>query len=162
MPAVFIPLDGRITSLQTLAIPLTGDSVMEVVAPGDAATGNNYKVTLDELAAYVSILPFLNTTEIISGATLVSPYFILPTDTRILFNKTVASASYAVAPLAASMAAPFPLFIKDFKGNADTYPIQISFSGGELCDGLSTITISNPYGWVTITPSPSGGSWYMS
>lgn len=161
-PATFIPLDGRLTSLEPLSIDLTADSVMEVVAPGDPATGNNFKVTLAQLAAYVSVLPYLDTTIITSGATLASPYHILVTDTRILFNKTVASASYAVAPLAASMASPFPLFIKDLKGNADTYPIQISFTGGELCDGLSTITIGNPYGWTTINPVPAGGAWYQS
>lgn len=160
--ATFVPVDGRLTSLEALNIDLTADSIMEVVCPGDAATGNNFKVTLLQLAAYVSVLPYLNTTVIISGATIGSPYAILTTDTRILFNKTIASDSYAVAPLASSMAAPFPLLIKDFKGNADVHPIQISFTGGELCDGLPTITVPNAYGWVTINPAPSGGSWYTS
>lgn len=160
MPATEIPLDGRLTSLTPLNIALAGDEVMEIVSPGNAALGNNYKVTTAVLAAYFRSFSSLSTTVITSGATLVSPYGILITDTRILFNKTVPSASYAVAPLAVSMSAG--VFIKDFAGNADVYPIQVSFTGGELCDGQSTVTISNPYGWATINPTPGGGSWYAS
>lgn len=160
---VAIPLDGRITSLSVLDIALAGDEVIEIVSPGNAANGNNYQVTTAVLAAYFnSSSPAFSTTTITSGATLVSPYAILTTDARILFNKTVASASYAVAPLASSMAGPYPLFIKDLKGDADAFPIQISFSGGELCDGLSTISILNAYGWTTINPIPTGGGWYQS
>lgn len=160
---VSIPLDGRITSLDLLTLPLLGDEVFEIVSPGNANAGNNYQVTTAVLAAYFTgASPLLDTTVIVSGATLASPYAILTTDTRILFNKTVASASYAVAPLASSMAYAFPILIKDLKGNAFTYPIQISFTGGELCDGLSTVTIQDNYGWLTINPAPSGGAWYMS
>lgn len=155
-----IPLDGRITSLEMLPIALAGDEVMEIVSPGDAANGNNYQVTTAVLAAYFRSFSSLSTTIITAGATLATPYNIVVTDTRILFNKTVPSASYAVAPLAASMAAA--VLIKDFKGNADVFPIQISFTGGELCDGLSTVTLSNSYAWTNINPTPGGGSWYLS
>ena len=50
----FIPLDGRITSLQVLPIALTGGEVLEIVSPGNAATGNNYQVMLSVLAAFFS------------------------------------------------------------------------------------------------------------
>ena len=162
MPATFVPVDGRLTSLEVLNITLAGGEVMEIVSPGTAADGNNYQVTTAVLAAYFGAFPFISTTVITGGATLATPYDILSTDTRILFNKSVGSASYAVAPLAASMARPYPILIKDFKGDAGINPIQISFTGGELCDGLSTLTIGNPYGWVTINPAPGGGSWFMS
>ncbi len=162
MPATFTPLDGRLTSLETLNITLSGGEVMEIVSPGNVEDGNNYQVTTAVLAAYFGAFAFISTTVITSGATLVSPYAILTTDIRILFNKSVGSASYAVAPLAASMAWPYPILIKDIKGDAGTNPIEISFTGGELCDGLATLTIGNPYGWVTINPIPGGGGWYMS
>jgi hypothetical protein len=162
MPATFVPVDGRITSLEVLNIPLTGSEVHEIVSPGNEEEGNNYQVTLLVEAAFYAAFPYLATTVITGGATLATPYDILTTDTRILFNKGVGSASYALAPLASSMARPYPLLIKDFKGDAGVNPIQISFTGGELCDGLATITIANPYGWVTINPAPSGGSWYQS
>lgn len=162
MAATFVPLDGRLTSLEVLNIILAGGEVMEIVSPGNAQSGNNFQVTTAVLAAYFGAFPFISTTEITAGATLASPYAILSTDTRLLFNKTIGSASYGVAPLAASMARPYPILIKDLKGDAGTNPIQITFTGGELCDGLDTLTIGNPYGWVTINPAPNGGSWYMS
>jgi hypothetical protein len=155
-----VPLDGRITSLDVLTGTLTGDEVMEIVSPGNAELGNNYQVTLALLATYFGNSS-MSTTIILSGATLISPYDILITDTRILFNKTVSSASYAVAPLASLMTSSGVL-IKDLKGDAGTFPITVSFTGGELCDGLSEITVENAFGWTTINPTPSGGSWYLS
>ena len=161
MPATFVPLDGRLTSLETLNIALTGDEVMEIVSPGNAEEGNNYQVTIAVLAAYFSSFIEFDTVVIISGATVGTPYDILVSTDKILLNKTIASASFLIAPLASSMTAP-SVFIKDLKGDADVNPIQISFTGGELCDGLSTLTIDNPYGWVTINPVPGGGGWYQS
>lgn len=160
MPATFTPTDGRLTSLQTLNTPLLGDEVMYLVSPGNAELGNSYKVTIAVLGAYFQSAPVLTSTVILAGATLASPYNLDGSFAQVLFNKTVASASYAVAALAASFRTA--VLIKDIKGNADVYPIQISFSGGELCDGLSTLTIGNPYGWTTINPVPSGGAWYQS
>jgi hypothetical protein len=54
MTAPFIPLDGRITSLQSLPLALTGDEVIEIVSPGNATNGNNYQVLLSVLAAFFS------------------------------------------------------------------------------------------------------------
>lgn len=55
----FIPLDGRITSLEALPIPLTGGEVFEIVSPGNAASGNNYQVALNTIAAFVTTNPGL-------------------------------------------------------------------------------------------------------
>jgi len=59
---------------------------------------------------------------------------------------------------------PYGILIKDLKGDAATNPITINFTGGELCDGLTSgqISIQNPYGWVTIAPVPGASAWYMS
>ena len=159
---VAIPLDGRITSQNILTLPLVGTEVMEIVSPGNAAQGNTYQTTLDYLAAFFSAFPSLNTELITAGATLATPWPVLTTDTRLLFNKTLASASYAVLPLAASMAYLQPVLFKDLKGDAGTNAITISFSGGELCEGQSTIVINNPWGWVTLNPIPGGGGWYQT
>lgn len=158
----FVPLDGRLTSLQVLPTALNGGEVMYLVSPGTAALGNSYQVTTAVLGAYFSSFQFTSPTVITSGATLATPYNIKVSDTRILLNKTVNSASYLVAPLAASMLAPFPLLVKDFKGSAYTYPISINFTGGEFCDGQSTITIGGDYGWTTINPNVGGGGWYQT
>ncbi len=154
------PADGQITSLTLLSPPLTGGEVQEIVSPGNAAAGNSYQVTIATLAAFYAAFPFLNTENITAGATLVSPYSVETTDTTILFNKTIGSASYAVLPSAGSMLYPFPILFKDFKGDAETNNITISFTGGQLCDGQSQVTITNDYGWVRIAPGPGGGSWY--
>lgn len=81
-----------------------------------------------------------------------------PTDCRVGINKAVGEATSVVAPLAADRGV-LPLTIKDIKGDADSNPITITFTGGELCDGLSSLVISNPYGWVTIYPRT--GAYYQ-
>src|ERR1017187_6121311 len=131
MAALAIPLDGRITSQNALDLALAGDEVMEIVSPGNAARGNTYQVSTAVLAAFFAAYPFLNTEIIKAGATSISPYDVETTDTRVLFNKTLASASFAVMPLSASMAYPFGVLFKDIKGDAGTNPITITFSGGE-------------------------------
>jgi hypothetical protein len=159
MPAV--PTDGQITSLTTLAGPLTGGEVMEIVSPGNAAQGNSYQITLNVLATFFSVTSA--TTEVITaGATFSSPYLILTTDGKILFNKTVGAPSYTQAPLAASMLITSAILIKDLKGDAATNNITVVFTSGELCDGLSQVVISNNYGWVRVNPTPGGGSWFQS
>lgn len=155
------PADGQITSLTLLSPPLTGGEVQEIVSPGNAAQGNSYQITTATLAGFFSAFPFLNTEIITAGATLASPYDVETTDTRILFNKTIGSASYALLPLSSSMAYPFPILFKDTKGDAATNNITISFSGGQLCDGLSMIVLSNAYDWTYIAPVPGGNSWYV-
>ena len=155
------PADGQITSLTLLSPPLTGGEVQEIVSPGNAALGNSYQITTATLAGFYSAFPFLNTENITAGATIGSPYNVETTDTVILFNKTIGSASYAVLPSAGSMLYPFPILFKDFKGDAETNNITISFTGGQLCDGQSQVTITNDYGWVRIAPGPAGGAWFQ-
>ena len=162
MTGLFVPLDGRLTSQNILGPPLTGGEVMEIVSPGNAAQGNTYQVTTDVLAAFFAAFPALNTDIITAGATSISPFAVETTATRVLFNKTLGSASYAALPLVASMAYSQPVLFKDLKGDAATNPITISFTGGQLCDGLATLQITTAYGWVTINPVPGGSSWYMT
>jgi hypothetical protein len=134
---------------------------MEIVSPGNAALGNTYQITLANLAAFFAGYPVMNTETITAGATLASPFQVETTDTWILFNKTIGSASYATLPLAASMVYPGPVFFKDLKGDAATNNITIQFSAGQLCDGLTTIVISDAYGWVRIAPVSGGNAWYQ-
>ena len=51
----FVPVDGRLTSLQALSAPLTGGEVMEIVSPGNAQFGNNYQVTLSTLSSFFAL-----------------------------------------------------------------------------------------------------------
>lgn len=157
-----IPTDGRMTSFTAVPSALSGDELFWIVQPGNAASGVLYNVTATVLAAYFASNPSLATTIVTSGAELGDPYDVLTNQARVLFNKTVGSASYVLFPLVSVMLYAQPVLIKDIKGDADTNPITIEFTGGQLVDGLSTYTISNPYGWVWINPVPGGTSWYTT
>lgn len=159
MPGLAVPIDGRLTSQNVLASP-TGDSVLYIVSPGNETTGNSYQVTLATLAAYFTGQTY-ETVLVTTGATVGDPYVVQAADGRVLLQKSVPSASYVECPLAADVAGGQAILIKDHAGNSDTYPITVTFTGGELCDGLTEVVISNPYGWVWVAPSPNGGSWYM-
>ena len=161
MVALPVPPDGRFTSQNVLTLPLGGGEVMLIVSPGNAAQGNTYQTTTAYLAAFFSAFPSLNSEIIKAGATSISPYAVAATDTRILFNKTIGAASYAVVPLSESMAYSQPVFFKDLKGDADVNPITVTFSGGQLCETFSQRQITIPYGWFTIFPIPGGSGWYM-
>lgn len=154
------PPDGRLTSFSVLTGALGGQELMYIVSPGNVALGVSYGITTDTLGAFFGAFPSLNTEIVTAGAT----YNVLPTDTRVLVNKTLASATTIVFPAALSMQYPNGILVKDLKGDAGTNPITINFTGGELCDGLGSgqIIISNPYGWVTINPVPGASAWYMS
>ena len=162
MAPLIIPLDGRITSQNILSGPLTGGEVMEIVSPGNAALGVTYQITTGVLAQFFTGFAGLNTEIITAGATSITPYMVLPTDTKILFNKIIGAPSYAVLPLSASLTNAQPILFKDLKGDAATNNITITFSGGQLCDGLSSIVLSTAYGWTIVNPVPGGNAWYMA
>lgn len=157
---LFVPPDGRITSQNPFSGTLDGDEVMEIVAPGNAQQGNTYQITLQQLAGYFagSIAPVY---EVTSGATAGNPYLIPNDAGSILFNIPTAEDHYCVAGLSSETLYLNPILIKDLAGTADVNSITISFSGGELCDGLSEIQITTAYGWYRIAPKPGGGGWYM-
>lgn len=156
--SLFVPLDGRIPSQNLLVAPLDGTEVMEIVWPGNNESGNTYQVTTQTLAGYFQGSGVI--TVITVGATLGNAYPVLTNQSRVLFDKVSGSASYAVCPLASSLTTQDILF-KDLKGDAFTNNITVTFSGGELCDGLSSVIINNDYGWLKIAPYPGGGAWYM-
>lgn len=78
-------------------------------------------------------------------------------DAMISVEKTVGAATSVVFPLAATKTVP--CVIKDGKGDADTNPISITFTGGETCDGLATVVIDTPFDELKFTPRPGGNYW---
>lgn len=158
----FIPIDGRITSLNPFAGALVGTELQEVVSPGSVSQSISYKVTTAQQAAFYATYPYFNIVIITAGATLAVPYAVSPTNGTILFNKTIGSPSYAVMPLVSAMPYPVAILFKDLKGDAASNPITISFSGGQLCDGQSTVVIADNYGWARINPVPGGTVWFES
>lgn len=159
---LFIPLDGRLTSQNPFTGTLNGLELMYIVSPGNAAQGNSYKITTQQLGEFFAAFPTLNSELITSGATSSVPYEVSADDTRVLFDKILASPSFAVLPIASTMTYNQSVLFKDLKGDSFTNNITISFSNGELCDGETTVVIDNNYGWTTINPNPLGGGWYLT
>lgn len=152
MPALAIPLDGRLTSQNILTGPLTGGEVMPIVSPGNATQGNSYQVTTLILAQFISTFIALTPTTITSGST----YNSVATDTRILVNLGVAGA-LGITMLPSSNYLQ-PILIKDIAGNVSSGSITtISFSSGQTADGLSTIQLQNAYAGIWLNPLASGG-----
>jgi hypothetical protein len=159
MPALAVPQDGRLTSQNEFSGSLTSTDLFYLVSPGNAAAGNSYKVQAEVLADYFATLPTIGVIEVTSG----SLYTVGTTDGKVLVNKNVGSATSIVLPIASTFAYPFyGVFIKDLKGDAATNNITVSFTGGENCDGMSSIVIGNPYGWVALCPHPNGSGWYQT
>lgn len=144
---------GQMTDLPTYPGGVDATALFEVVSPGNAQSGINYSISAADMAVLIGVAAYHNTI-ITAGAS----YNSVNTDTRILVNKTIGSAT-AIALLAAS-AYGQPVLVKDLKGDADANPITITFPG--TYDGVSSpITINTPYGWVWFNPL-STGNFYAS
>lgn len=146
---------GQMTDLpEFTGTSFDGTELFEVVAPGSAALGINYRITSQQLATLLQLLVGGAPTFVINEAV----YNSVPTDTRILVDNTAPQSTSIV--LDASADYSFPVLVKDLDGLAsDTDPITVTFSGGELMDGLSQVVINNPYGYMWFNPLAAGG-WY--
>ena len=84
-----------------------------------------------------------------------SSYNSVSTDIRIL----VSAASAVAIQLLPSASYSYPVLVKDISGAADTNPITVTFTG-QSADGLTSVTINNPYGWFWFNPLTNGGGFY--
>lgn len=142
-----------ITSLP-LALGLTGADNFVVVQ-----AGTTKRVPFSIISG--AIAGSGSTIMVTSGATIGAPYQPPNGVSRVLMDKTVGAASY-VQFLLSSIYNGLPVLIKDEKGDAATNNITITFSGGELADGDSTIVLNVNYGAVWINPLPGGGGFYLT
>lgn len=143
---------GQMTDLPYFTLPAPNSldltALMEIVSPGNVEEGINYGITLAQLSLLLSHAAFTPTI-ILSGAT----YDSVATDTRILVNKTVGSAT-TINLLSGDLYFQ-PILIKDLKGDADVNPITITFPG--TYDGIaSPLTINTKYGWIWFNPLDAG------
>lgn len=97
------PSDGRLTSLQNFTGSFGGDTLLEIVTPGNATAGINYNVTASTLAQnLLPIVPAQNPNAVFagpaSGIAGAAPTFraLVPLDLPGLVRNAVAS-SYTVA-----------------------------------------------------------------
>jgi len=140
---------GQMTDLPAYPGGNDPGALFEVVSPGTAQEGINYKIRADEMAVLIGVAIYQNTF-VTSGAT----YDSVNTDTRIVVDKTVGSATSVV--LLESAEYGQPVLVKDGKGDADVNPITVTFSGGELMDGLNEVVINTPYGFYWFNPLEAG------
>lgn len=127
-------------------------ALFEIVSPGTAASGVNYGITLAQLAVLIPAIAF-TPTFVLAG----TAYNSVGTDTRILVNKSIGSATSIV--LASSTLYSQPVLVKDLNGDSATNPITVTFSGGQTLDGLSQVVINNSFGYFWFNPIAAGG-WY--
>lgn len=149
------PLPGTFILQLPLGLGLTGSDFFPIVQ-----AGTTKRVPFSLISAAISGGSG-STVTITTGATIGSPYQPPNGVSRVLLDKTVGVASY-VQLLSAATYNGLPVLIKDFKGDAVTNNITITFTGGELADGDSTIVINVSYGAVWVNPLPGGGGWYLT
>ena len=140
---------GQMTDLPSYPGGNDPTALFELVSPGNEEEGVNYSITAAEMAVLIGVAAYDNNI-ITSGAT----YNSVNTDTRILIDKTVGSATSVVLLAGASYGQP--ILVKDAKGDADVNPITVTFTGGELMDGLTQVVINTPYGFYWFNPLPDG------
>lgn len=92
--------------------------------------------------------------------TAAGTYIPLSTDTYLLIDRLVPAAGGVRLPLASSRAG-VPMVVKDMVGDAVAHPTSVTFTGGETCDGQTTIVINSSYGGYRFAPLPAG-NWTIS
>lgn len=145
---------GQMTDLPAYPGGFDLTALMEIVSPGNVVSGVNYAISFAQLAAIIGpAFIYPSPTFILAGAT----YNSVATDTRILVNKSIGSATSVVLLSSASYGQP--VLVKDIKGDADINPITVTFSGGQKMDNLTNVPINSPYGYFWFNPLAAGG-WY--
>lgn len=147
MVGLFIPSDGRTTSQNVLTSPLDSTSVIDIVSPGNVSTGNSYQVSLATLAGFFGSYynpTFVKTT-----------YSSVATDTRLLVQlNPVNPIAITILP---SSSYTQPILVKDTNGTVSAVnTVTIDFSGGQLADGQSSITLQNAYAGIWLNPLANG------
>lgn len=156
---------GQMTDLPVFSGTLDGTELMEIVAAGAGqdieANGVNYQITTLLLATLL-VQVTLNAVIIGDGehTSALDPYEVQPTDGRIYINKSIASPTYILMPLASTMVVE-PL-VQDIAGTVtDVNGVTVAFTGGELANGLATIPIQSAYGGYFFRPATTLGKWLL-
>lgn len=172
MSAPFVPaLDtfagGQMTDMPKFtATSLDGSELFEIVSGFPSATtaanAVNYSITSAQLAGLLSVLlskpVYLTQGQFTNPA---APYVVPINVGRVYVNKATPEATY-VQFAAANTYIVEPL-VSDVGGTVDNagHGITVTFSGGQLVDGLSTVPITTPYGGYFFRPLATLGSWHL-
>ena len=143
MSAPFVPdpfVGGQMTDLPVYAGGLDLTALFEIVSPGNPSFAVNYRITLSQLAIIIGQAMSQQPTIVTSNS-----YASVSSDTRILVELAV-PATCTIIMLSSSSYSQ-PILVKDAFGTAAiATPINISFSGGQTADGLTTVPSPIPTG----------------
>lgn len=139
---------GQMTDLPEFSGVPPRTALLEIVSPGNVEEGINYSITIEQMAAAIVVgVP----TIVRTGSTYAS----IATDDRILVELFVAAP--LVITLLNSSEYLQPILVKDIGGTCDpTNTITVVFSDGQAVDGLTSVTLSNPYAWFWFNPLAAG------
>lgn len=158
-PQIPVFVGGQMTDLPVFpGTQLVGNELMELVSPPNVDQALNYSITTGVLASLIIPLGS-RAVFVLNGGTAPAPFVPGASFARYLFKNTVPAASFVQFAPALNYAQP--ILIKDQLGDADVHPITVTFSGGQLVDGLATVTISTPYGGYWISPLPDFTGFYL-
>lgn len=162
-PEIPVFVGGQMTDLPPFTlVQFDGTELFEVVAPGDPALGLNYSITSARLAALITRL--VQTAVYLADGqhnTPGDPYVVPATVARVYVNKTAAEPTYV--QFAAAAGYPIDVLVADVAGTVDGAGngITVTFSGGELADGIATIPITTPYGGYIFQPLQILAAWRL-
>lgn len=129
----------------TAHVPSVADLASEYVLVWDAAQATYFKVLLNATGFAGARL---------QRSVVASPIVVAPNDQIINFNIN-AGAPVCTVPSAATRNGA-PLTFKDAGGHAAAHNLTISFTGGELCDGLAQVKVTQNFQELTLNPYNDG------
>lgn len=86
-----------------------------------------------------------------------TPYNIANNDTVVFINRPLATSSVVLPSTGSNDGNGRSFYIKDFSGNAGTYPITVTSAGGKTIDGGSFALING--GYASIQVIYDGTNW---
>ena len=151
---------GQMTDLPVFSGTFDGTELFEVVAPGNEANGVNYRITSALLA---SLLTAVSSQPVIlqSGQFNApgNPYIVPITVTKVYVNKTPGEPTYIRFLAAAGYLAD--ILVCDIAGTADVGNITVTFTSGELANGIAPIPIATAYGGFFFRPVTTLAKWIL-
>jgi hypothetical protein len=138
----------NVPSLAT-AVPPVGAFPTQYVIVWDSTLGAYSKVTLSTLQQGIATAP-----PPVQRSVVTSPITVAPSDAILNINISVGSPACTL-PGAATRLGAWVQF-KDAGGMFATHPLTITPAGGELIDGLASVTLGTARQRITLTPYNDG------
>lgn len=148
---------------QKLSALTTGGAIIATdlfYSAKDAGGGvfNQVKQPASALLTYIVARPQRSVTTTTGSAITVNS-----TDQILNINISAVSPTYALP--AANTRAGVPITFKDVGGQFAAHPLTVNRSGSDTIEGLTSVTVSNNFAALTLTPGNDGVNttlWYIT